>query len=309
MTELTPTELKNLCDYGLSVPDAEDLIINNSLMLSASLNGQPFLAGSAYVIGSYDWQRKDETITTVFAVTAKHCLSNLHDNYNFPLPRERWPGEFEEPPVVRPPWSLVAIGGRPEAPGLWNCIFSTSYVDDLGLVILRPGNEIAKNTKFEQPLICFGFPNISDEMWGFGFAESRSLTPSPPYIFETKPQLTRGKVVQRYEGTSREERLLVSIPTFDAMSGGPVFWARMLTAVISSTMQSPEGIGQASFVTRIRHVVNIPLTEAPEFADQKFNTVMDLAQAGIINILGPDVAPQDELTLVERHNLTAYFRM
>ncbi len=277
-----------------------DAILNQCMVLMATFNGNRSAVGTAFVLGA---SRNEDN--TVIAITARHCLENLHEVFGIYLDRPSWPSN--EPRIVDAPWTLlggIEVGGET---AIWKCIWSSAFIDDLAILYLIPVNGIAQNIRFRQPLICFGFPKIGDELWGFGFGNCRSVD-HPEYGFETKALLTKGRVIQHFDGTSREERILAALPLADGMSGGPVFWARMLTAIVSSTFPSENEAGAISFVTRVRHIVNFPLSEAPKFGGRKYENVMELATAGIINIMGPNVAPQDELTLVNKHGLTLFVR-
>lgn len=292
-----------MCDAG-----ASDKIIDQCLLLLSRRGDNAFAVGTAVVLGAHTWNRGDECSRTVIAVTARHCLTNLHEHFNVPIPNPLWPGQFQEERIVHPTWTLV--GGR-EVNGeqaLWNCIWSCYFLDDLALLYLRPVNAPAKNALFRQPLICFGLPHIGDELWGFGFANCRDVA-GEQHDFETGLKLTKGRVIQHFVGTSREERLSVALPLISGMSGGPVFWAKMLVGIISSTLPALGAEGTVSSVTRIRQIVNVPLTNAPAIADRRYDRLLDLATDGIINIMGPTVARQDEVVLVNRHQLSLYVRM
>lgn len=302
---LTEQDLANLGSGAMCDPAEDDLIIEQCLILMAGLGEERVAVGSAFVLGSHTWMEGSDPVTTVIAITAKHCLTNLQQHFETKRKTDLWLGNESNVEAAAVPWNLIATKYVNGEQAYWYAIWSAFYVDDLCLLYLRPGTDLANSTTFRKPLLCFGLPNIGDSLWGMGFGDQRKID-DPIFDFETNIKLTRGNVIQQFVGTSREERLLVALPLKDGMSGGPVFWAKMLIGVISSTMLDGGIGGTASFITRSRHIANFPIDSAPSIDGQTYGKLWDLAKIGIINALTAE-GPQHELVVVKAHDLRLYF--
>ncbi len=285
-----------MCD-----PVPADPVVAQSLFLFSVLGQQSLAVGTAFVIGQC--KSESDSTTTLVAVTAKHCLTNIYKHFNGStdnLHENRWwrqesnKGHF---------W--LSAGDTNE--GFWQCIWLSSYIDDLALVFLKSANPQAANKKFHQPLITFELPRIGSEVWGFGFADSRS-SPENYKELEMQPKLTKGNVIQHLEGSLYGERIVAAIPTRSGMSGGPVFWAKCLLGVISSTFGNSDDVGTTTLVTRVRHIWNIPLDGAPAFNGQRFTTGGQLGEAGFLNFISPSMANQDEPYFSTVHKLPVWVR-
>lgn len=282
-------------DFGKSgICDAqpEDRIIDFCLLLMAKYESKSFAAGTATVLGSGTWNGPDGPETVVVAATARHCLTNLFKQFGVAEPRPLIPG-LGGPLKPQIPWLL--LGGRETLDGqaLWHSIWHCMWYDDLALIYLRPVNEIAKRTTFEQPIISFFSPEIGTELWGFGFAGCNAVNETT-HNFETGAKLTKGQIIQYLDGT-RQERLVTDLPFIDGMSGGPVFWKSRLVGLVSSKLEG--GTNFRSFVMRIQMLVHFPIDNAPMLNGRSHATLQGLAEAGIIATLR--AAPAALLVVLE----------
>ncbi|MBI5173502.1 MAG: hypothetical protein HY986_11500 [Candidatus Melainabacteria bacterium] len=288
---------------GLCDVQPEDRVQEFCLLLMARCNGHGFAAGTATVLGSGTWDGPEGPETVLVAATARHCLTNLFKHFGVPEPGQLIPG-FGQPLTANPPWTLCGGRDTPEGTALWHSIWHCCGYDDLALIYLRPVNEIARRTTFAQPMISFYSPEVSTELWGFGFGGCRTVE-EPTHDFETGLKLTKGQIIQYLDGT-RQERWVTDMPFQDGMSGGPVFWRERLVGIISSKMDAANNI--RTFVMRIQMLVHFELDAAPVLNGTTHATVQALAEAGIIATL-PTCDRADSVVAVPRFGLEVWTRM
>ncbi len=290
---------------GICDAQEEDAVQNFCLLLMAKMHGRFFAAGTTTVLGSGIWIGPQGPETVLVAVTARHCLSNLFKEFQVPEPRPLLPGL--PIPTFRPPWTLC--GGRitKEGMGLWSAMWHSSGYDDLALIFLRPVNEIARRTTFAQPVISYFSPEVTSDLWGFGFGGCQTIVPpedQPNCNFESGRKLSKGQIVQYLDGT-RQERWVTDMPVIDGMSGGPVFWKDRLVGLFSSKLEG--GVEHTSFVMRIQKIIHFELEGAPILNGKKFAKVSDLAEHGIIATL-PTCKKIDCLKAVPRFGFEVWTR-
>ena len=283
----------------------EDSVQEFCLLLMAKFDGKFFAAGTSTVLGSGIWIGPEGPETILVAVTARHCLSNLFKEFQVPEPRPLLPGL--PIPTFRPPWTLCGGQITKDGMGLWSAMWQCSGYDDLALIYWRPVNEIARRTTFAQPVISYFSPEISTDLWGFGFGGCRTIMPpaeAPNCNFESGRKLSKGQIVQYLDGT-RQERWVTDMPVMDGMSGGPVFWKDRLVGLFSSKLEG--GAEHRSFVMRIQMIIHFELDGAPILNGQKFAKVSDLAEHGIIATL-PTCQKIDSVKAVPRYDLEVWTR-
>lgn len=285
------------CDLQL-----DDRVQEFCLLLLARCGDEDIAVGTATVLGSAEWEGPNGPETILIAATARHCLTNLFRHFGVPLPRQIIPG-FHAPLVANPPWMLCGSRSTTEGFGLWYSNWNYCGFDDLALIYLRPANEIAKRTTFEQPVISFYSPEIGTELWGFGFGGCRKIE-DPNFDFETGMKLTKGQIVEYLEGT-RQERWLTDLPFQDGMSGGPVFWRDRLVGLICSQLDGTGSI--RTFVMRVQQIIHFELEGAPQLNGKNHAKVQDLADSGIIATL-PTCDRVGEVIAVPRFGLRVWTR-
>lgn len=291
---------------GICDAQPEDRVIEFCLLLMAVSKEDKkdkFATGTATVLGSGVWNGPDGEETVIVAATARHCLANLFKRFGVREPRPLIAG-LGSPQPSNIPW--VLCGGRETGQGhaLWHCIWQCMWIDDLALLYLRPVNELAKGTAFEQPVISYFSPEIGTELWGFGFGNCKDVDEST-HDFESGAKLCKGQIIEYLDG-SRQERWVTDLPFVDGMSGGPVFWKNRLVGLISSKMESENSY--SSFVMRIQMLYHIPIDNAPALNGKSHEKLQSLVEAGIIATM-PTVERVNSVKAVPRFGLEVWTRM
>lgn len=236
--------------------------------------------GTATVLGSATWESPIGVENVLVAATARHCLTNLAKFFGIREPRQLFPG-ISKTETVNPPWILCGSRSTVNGFGLWHAFWLYCGYDDLAIMLLRPVDDVARNTTFHQPVISFYSPEVGTELWAFGFDGCRTVEESD-HNFATGMKLSKGKILQYLDGT-RQERWVTDIPFQDGMSGGPVFWKDRLVGMVSSTLNGENGI--CTFVMRIQQIIHFELPHAPMLNGKQHENLQELAESSIIATL------------------------